>query len=434
MKTIALFLVLGSVLSACTAGPSVPASITHGPLTGAVTDTTATIWVRVTFAPSKVTLTPGGIQATFTSSQDNTYKAGLAGLTPNTSYAYSIYQGDTQLGGGQFKTFPSPGAEDNIRFLVLSDFFQNEETTVFQNAVADGPYDFVIIGGDFWHGNCLTPEMAASEFIDCQRFRFQDLFARTSGGWAPFHEEILSDHALIHFWDDHDQGGNNTDKTFIYKEEALQVLLEYFPTYPTSPYGDWQIFTHGQADFFILDSRSQRDPEGKHNSANRSMLDGDNLGAEGQLEWLKENLLTSAARWKFVVSPVTFNRTVNKAGAWRGYRNEHHTLVAFVEDNAIGGVIFITGDLHAGGMDDGTNSGLPEMLVPGIGPNFVISEAHPTFCGSVPSQDIGVWSHGFYGEGLETCPGYAIVEVSAISVVLTVYDGAGNVKLTMTVD
>src|SRR4029079_11227632 len=107
---------------------------------------------------------------------------------------------------------------------------------------------------------------------------------------------ILDRFAVAHFWDDHDYGTNNGDKTYPKKKMSLQVLQEYFPLYPVTPFGDWQKFTYGDAEFFMLDSRSERDPH-TSTSKTKSMLDGDHLGKDGQYEWLVNGLLHSTAKW-----------------------------------------------------------------------------------------------------------------------------------------
>ena len=48
------------------------------------------------------------------------------------------------------------------------------------------------------------------------------------------------------------------------------------PSYPlpsVTP-GIWQKFSYAQADCFVLDCRSQRDPDADPDNANKSMLDG----------------------------------------------------------------------------------------------------------------------------------------------------------------
>src|SRR5581483_2513518 len=139
------------------------------------------------------------------------------------------------------------------RFVILTDFrtvskiTQNVDT--FGSAARENA-NLVILGGDFDHRNPATAQD--------KRQMFRDLYT-PANGMQDFVNLILHNYSLVHFWDDHDLGTNNADKTYPDKALALEVLREYFPLYPVSQYGDWQSFSYGDADFFILDARSQRD-------------------------------------------------------------------------------------------------------------------------------------------------------------------------------
>lgn len=181
-------------------------------------------------------------------------------------------------------------------------------------------------------------------------------------GFVP---HILRRMAIARQWDDHDAGLNNLDKNYPDWDLTQQVFLEYTPTYPlpsTSP-GIWQKFNYAQADFFVLDCRSQRDNWLEPEGPDKSMLDGNNLGATGQLEWLKSGLLNSTAVWKIVFTSVVTNPTTKQNDGWGAYQTEWNALRSFITTNNIKNVVFIAGDLHLGAIDDGTQAGFPEMCV-----------------------------------------------------------------------
>ena len=96
------------------------------------------------------------------------------------------------------------------------------------------------------------------------------------------------------------------------------------------------------------------------------MLDGNNLGATGQLQWLENGLLTSTAWWKIIFTSVITNTTTKQNDAWGAYQTEWNSLKDFINTNNIQGVVFISGDLHLGAIDNGAhngNPGFPEMCV-----------------------------------------------------------------------
>lgn len=419
----------------CNRGASTPgARLTHGPLAGAVTASSANIWVRtdqaaqvqIQFGPDAALENAQTSAAQETSAaSDFTTIVKIPNLSAQQTYFYTVLVNKvSQLSAPypHFQTFAPPGADAPLRFVILSDFrtvskiTQNVDT--FQHAAQENAA-FVILGGDFDHRNPTT--------LDEKREMFRDLYT-PANGMENFVKLILPNFSLIHFWDDHDYGDNNADKTYPEKNDSLRVLQEYFPVYPLSQYGDWQRFSYADADFFVLDSRSQRDPTHDKDSAQKSMLDGDNLGEQGQRAWLLNGLKTSTAKWKFIVSPVIFNPTTKTNDAWGAYPTERRMILDFIRTNAIAGVIVLSGDLHIGAIDDGTNSGLPELVA------STVNDGFDKRCLTEPSGNIGKWSVGNYGDANGSpCNGYAVVSVTPENVVLQVKDSQGETRLSYTV-
>lgn len=431
LKRITFFLALFYMFAGLNNG-AMSAVLTHGPVVGGVDSTSARVFAR-TDSSAKVTIKygtqPQKLQKTSNEVVTDNQKdyAGIidiTGLSPNTVYYYNILVDSLpQLKPPypQFKTFPNNGDKVVFKFAVLTDFGDLQKgppyVYTFTSASKESS-DFVIIGGDFDHRD---PAVTLTE----KREMFKELYTPI-GIMSDFVMNILRKSAVAHHWDDHDYGMNNGDKTYPYKERSLRVLKEFFPVYPVSDYGDWQRFTYGHTDFFILDSRSQRDPETDIDDTDKSMLDGDNLGTVGQLHWLKNGLKRSKARWKFILTPVPFNPTCKVNDSWGAYLFERDELVNFIEQNNITGVIFISGDLHAGGIDDGTNSNFPEMVVPC---------ANCRSCQTAWSNT-GEWSVGYYGYPVTDCPGYSLVTVmtNPDKVLLEVKDEYGNTLISYTVN
>lgn len=401
--------------------------ITQSPVTGAVTSNSADVILRTNVA-SQVALrysTSADLSHAQTSAPQTTQdqhdfatRVSLQNLAPQTTYYLDVQvNGVSQLQAPypSFTTFPPPGTATAFKFLIFNDFFWTPSAT-FRNATKENPA-FVVIGGDLSHHNPNT--LAQKRAMFQQRFDPQ-------GKGADFVSLILQRYAVAHFWDDHDFGLNNADRTYPNKTLSLQALNEFFPTYPLTTHGDWQSFSYGNADFFLLDSRSQRDPDNTPDGPNKSMLDGEHLGTDGQYSWLTQGLLTSKATWKFIFTPVPFNPTVPKDDAWAGFKYERGQLVQFIRDHQIQNVIFLSGDLHAGAIDDGTNSDFPEMLVP---------PPDGKSCLTAPSP--GKWSVGVYARpAREGCNGYGVVSVTTNppGVLLQVKNQDGDIMLTNTID
>ncbi len=271
--------------------------LSHGPVVGGVTASQANVFVRTDQATS-VALEYGTdpnlatYQVSDTLSTDSTSDftriIPLANLTAETTYYLNlVVNGTPRLSPPypSFTTFPPSGTSRDFNFIVLTDFeaVKNLRETVqtFASAAAQNPV-FAFIGGDFDHRNPQT--------LDKKRQMYKDLYNRNTPFMGDFVNLILRKTAIIHQWDDHDSGLNNLDRTYPNWNLNQQVYQEYMPSYPlpsVTP-GIWQKFSYAQAECFVLDCRSQRDPETDRDNAAKSMLDGDALGATGQLQWLEE--------------------------------------------------------------------------------------------------------------------------------------------------
>jgi hypothetical protein len=190
--------------------------------------------------------------------------------------------------------------------------------------------------------------------------------------------------------------------------------------------GIWQKFTYAQAEFYVLDCRSQRDPERDVDQGDKSMLDGNNLGATGELQWLKDGLLASTARWKIIFTSVIANPSTKFPDGWAGYQREWGELKDFITVNNIKGVVLISGDLHLGAIDNGIATGFPEMCVASA--NLRQQPTHR--CATAFPQ--GVWSEGYFED---PCPGYGLVTVLTRPhrLILQAVDESGAIRVAYTV-
>ena len=392
-----------------TAGVALSQVLTHGPVVGGTTDSTANVFVR-TDQEASVALWYGTdpILATYlvtdtfqtNSANDFTEIIPLADLTVGTTYYMNVVVNGVPQSASpypSFATFPPVGSVRTFNFIVLTDFgtvpFLQQSVQTFASAGSENPA-FAFIGGDFDHRNPQT--------LDARRQMFKDLYDANTPYMGDFVNLILRKTPIIHQWDDHDSGRNNIDKTYPDWNLNQQVFQEYVPSYPlpsVSP-GIWQKFSYAQADCFVLDGRSQRDPDGDPDDANKSMLDGNNLGATGQLQWLETGLLTSTARWKIIFTSVITNPSTKKNDGWGAFQTEWNSLRDFINTNNIQGVLFISGDLHLGAIDNGIEAGFPEMCV---------ASANSYGSGHCATGANGTWSEGYYEDD---CAGYGSIYIS----------------------
>ena len=143
---------------------------------------------------------------------------------------------------------------------------------------------------------------------------------------------------------------------------AKQAFLEYMPLRLNGrdPEQIYRSFNYGPAlDVFMLDERSYRGD----NSENRQPQPGPDTAfiGEGQINWLKKNLLNSKATWKVIASdmpislvvtdgpttPTTFEAFANADnGLPLGRELEVANLLRFIKHNNIHNVVWVTADVH----------------------------------------------------------------------------------------
>jgi alkaline phosphatase D len=407
-------------------------TLTHGPIVGGVTANDAKVLIRSNKAASvKIfygtdpSLATGLFTQSISTSSDKAFSSiiPLSNLEPKTLYYLNIFVDDIPQFTPpypSFSTFPSPSDPTPFKFIILTDFAIQSgapNIPIFFNAAQEDA-QFVFIGGDFDHRNPTTLQQKAN--------MFKSLYDPNAANLKYFVNDILRNMPMMHQWDDHDAGGNDIDKTYPHWDLSKLVFEAAVPSYNLpAGFGIWQFFQYGQVDFFVLDCRSQRDPDTDPDDANKSMLDGNNLGSAGQLEWLKKGLLNSTAKWKIIFSSVITNPTTKVNDSWGGFQTEWNTLRKFIEDNQIKNIIFISGDLHIGAIDSGTASGFPEMTVPPAS-SWVSSTAGKT--------QPGIWSEGIYQRKGLFDPydwGYGVVTVSTNpdKVLLEVKDDNGHVRV-----
>ncbi|GIV33977.1 MAG: hypothetical protein KatS3mg031_1512 [Chitinophagales bacterium] len=124
---------------------------------------------------------------------------------------------------------------------------------------------------------------------------------------------------------------------------------------------------------------------------------GHSIMGQVQRQWLFNGLLNSTADWKIIVSRVVFNKgyrtvldSLLKIGkgispilgidvsgiqlstgligagimsdGWAGFPSDQDALLDLIETNDIKNVFIVSGDAHTAALDDGANSGIPELL------------------------------------------------------------------------
>ena len=327
------------------------ATLVTEPEVGAVTTDAATVIVRVDQGAdiaveyadnASLTSSTTTSETTAVSGDDFAVAIGLTSLSSGTTY-YEVQIDGT--GTGDVLQFDTAPTGDTMKACVFADVRSGFNAAAYSNAAADGCTIALLIG-DFDHGNPGT--LATARDMHDEMRDVSD----THG--TRLVNNITDEMAVAYVWDDHSYCGQDEDKNCANRTNALKAVKESwaFPTLPNGAEGIWHSFTWGDAEFFMLDTRSQRDDNADTDNGNKSMLDGD-LIADDQLDWLKAGLSSSTATWKIVVSSVTMNNDARQNGDdhWgNSFTTECGEIGDYVTDNSIDGVVVVSGDLHSGGL------------------------------------------------------------------------------------
>jgi len=248
------------------------------------------------------------------------------------------------------------------------DFFIHSGDQIY----ADGPIkaEVTLDDGSIWK-NLTTPAKAKvaetlEEFRGAFAYNLLDANKRAFAAEVPF---------LVQ-WDDHETRNNwypgqtLGDERYTVRSASLlsafarRAMFDYnaFRFDPIDPERVYRGFSYGPSlDVLMLDERSYRGP----NTPNRqTKLDDESafLGA-AQLRWLKQALLASRATWKVIASDMPLSIVVDDLnadvpkGTYEAWANGDHgiplgreleiaSLLAFIKNNGIRNVVWVTADVH----------------------------------------------------------------------------------------
>jgi len=146
-------------------------------------------------------------------------------------------------------------------------------------------------------------------------------------------------------WDDHDFGQNDSDRTNLIREQSLALFKSYWanPSYgaANNP-GVYFKYEYCGVDFFFLDGRYYRDRADGPDVPGKTML-----GA-AQKQWLKDELRASRAPFKVLVSGGGFSKAERGGDSWAVFTHERDEIFEHIRAHNIGGVFGISGDSHMG--------------------------------------------------------------------------------------
>jgi len=140
-------------------------------------------------------------------------------------------------------------------------------------------------------------------------------------------------------WDDHDYGPNDANRNYPFKNITKKAFQDFFGNPESHLQSNNFSFEWGDCEFFMMDNRWFKAP-------NEDTTKNKDYFGRFQLRWLTDNLLSSKAKFKFV---VVGGQVLNPLKIYENYANhssERDQLLNLIRDYKIKGVVFLTGDRH----------------------------------------------------------------------------------------
>lgn len=402
-----LFLIGGMVTAQ--AKQSGPKLVHAGPMIGHVTDTTASVWIRIKRgAQLEGIARQGNATHAITHWEDrgaDCHVVGFTGLKPSTDTVVDLSLeregSEPEEVSLEFKTYPEPADTGTVRlaFGSCSKISQYPKGPIYQAITDEAPEAMIFLGDNAYfivadgserHFG-TTGDFGDWSFPDSMRARH--LLTRVHPDLQPLLRRVSS----YGIWDDHDYGPNNADRTFELKEEALRVFKQMWanPSWglPDTP-GIFSSFRCGPAEVFLMDDRYYKYSPQAHKDVTPQSGE---IWGQRQLDWLLEGLKKSTAPVKVVANGTqVITRDDRGEGHSQEARGEQSRLLEFLAEHEIGGVIFLSGDRHSSeamqqAQPDGTlvveATSSPLQQDQPIGP---FSRTHPNMIWSMHGNNFGL--------------------------------------------
>ena len=384
-----------ALICVITSAPAQAAKLIAGPLVGHTTTTSARIWVE-TDTPATVRIdywveprimfhrtlrepmTRGSSEGRTESTLPYTCVIALTDLPPGRLIYYDVYVDGPIVAPRTAQVFPlmppesiSEAEPERITEFTVAFGSCNLPArvpvqSIWSQVARFRPAAFLFIGdNNYMPGKAEgydLPEASVREIMSLYHRRFRQI---------PGLRDIVATTPSYGIWDDHDFGPNNSDRTFKWRDLAIETFRRYWP----NPYaesagvpGVFHRFRIVDVEFFMLDNRSHRDP---NEAEDRTTMFG-----EGQLEWLKAKLKSSTATFKVIASGGT--AVVDGTGeTWANFGDERDGFIAWFFAENITGVFFLAGDWHVGGLHRLYRPGFGYPLYELMSSNLAVRRSNP---------------------------------------------------------
>jgi alkaline phosphatase D len=309
-------------------------------------------------------------------------KARVTGLKAHEEYYYRFSSKSADSAVGRFRTALPADSKAPVKFAFFS---CQDYTHGYYNALdvmADGDYDFVVCLGDYIYSEAYHSVKGGTgvrddkigrenpsnpgivrEAVTLADYRAKYQLYRSD----PLLRAVHAKFPMVMLWDDHEvqdnyvgkpgDGGLPAAKRFSLarKRAGRKAFFENMPAFPNGERLYRKLSFGANVDLIVMDQRSYRDNQPCDDAVVAPCADynqpRDMLG-RSQMNWVKDALASSKAKWKVMANEVTIMPTRVLGGAnytydtWIGYPQEREELLTHIRDKQIKDVVFVTGDIH----------------------------------------------------------------------------------------
>jgi alkaline phosphatase D len=262
-------------------------------------------------------------------------------LQPGTRHRYAFFEkaGEALVSRspiGRFRSAPASDVLDRVVFGAVACTNNGRSMQTLERAGDRSDLDLFCLLGDTTYNDGSSTR---------SQFRSRWAGNLSTAGYR----RVRASTSLLSTWDDHEVTNNwnpeTIDQTLL--ATATASFFEHLPIRREAqvPNRIYRKLSWGRtADFFVLDSRSERRPSTR-NGPNAQYL------SPAQMTWLKQGLASSSAVFKVILNsvPVTnFPGLLDFVAndRWEGYPAARNDILSHVDNAGITGVLWVAGDFH----------------------------------------------------------------------------------------
>lgn len=224
------------------------------------------------------------------------------------------------------------------------------------NAINQEQGDVFIFLGDNIYGDTENMQLLAQKY---QKLGEQKGF-----------KQLREQSKILAIWDDHDYGENDAGKDYPKKAQSRQIMLDFWQEPKNSPRrsqqgGIYTAYTFGEGEQLVrvilpdlrwnrpalnhvtpAQYKQQRKPQ-KMGPYSPSTAENASMLGQTQWQWL-ENELKKPAAIRIIASSLQLLPEFTGWESWANFPYDRTRLLNFINQQQLGGVLFISGDTHWG--------------------------------------------------------------------------------------